>query len=107
MIKHYEGIVNKAPYQKQKKAVFIDHFLKPVLETVKDEIDIYGPIIRLQVLTTPSIYALESIIIFKTNILNIFFQLEIQRHFTDLTINLIVTSSNQQNLEKLKVQFLK
>lgn len=55
MIKHYEGIVNKAPYQKQKKAVFIDHFLKPVLETVKDEIDIYGPIIRLQVLTTPSI----------------------------------------------------
>ena len=55
MIKHYEGIINKAPYENQKKAVFIDHYPKPVLETVKDEIGIYGPIVRLQVLTNPSL----------------------------------------------------
>lgn len=55
MIKHYEGIVKKAPYENQQNAVFIDHFPKPVLNTVEDEVNIYGPIIRLQVLTTPSL----------------------------------------------------
>ncbi len=55
MIKHYEGIVKKAPYENKKDSIFIDHNPKPILNTIKDEISIYGPLIRLQVLTTPSL----------------------------------------------------
>jgi hypothetical protein len=55
MIKHYEGIVKKAPYENKKNSVFIDHNPKPIMNIVEDEINIYGPIIRLQVLTTPSL----------------------------------------------------
>ena len=55
MIKHYEGIVRKAPYLDRKDAVFIDHFLKPIIDTIKDEVDSYGPISRMQVLTNPTL----------------------------------------------------
>lgn len=55
MIKHYEGIVKKAPYENKKDSIFIDHNTKPIINTIKDEISIYGPLIRLQVLTTPSL----------------------------------------------------
>ncbi|MCK9150789.1 hypothetical protein [Methanobacterium alcaliphilum] len=54
MIKHYEGVIKKAPYNGQKDAVFMDHSLKPVIETIKDEIQEYGPLKRIQVLTNPT-----------------------------------------------------
>ncbi|MDP3624747.1 MAG: hypothetical protein Q8R66_12610 [Methanobacteriaceae archaeon] len=55
MIKHYEGIIKKAPYKNKKDSIFIDHNPKPIINTIKEEISIYGPLIRLQVLTTASL----------------------------------------------------
>ncbi|MDZ4172071.1 MAG: hypothetical protein U1C19_07870 [Methanobacteriaceae archaeon] len=54
MIKHYQGMLKKDVYNGKEDQVFMGDYSRPVLDLMAREIELNGPIIRLQVLTNPT-----------------------------------------------------
>lgn len=54
MIKLFEGVLEINQYN-GKKAIFLKHFLQPIVDDIGDEIKIHGPLTRIQVMTTPTL----------------------------------------------------
>jgi hypothetical protein len=54
MIKLFEGVLKLAPYE-GRKAVFLKYYPQPIFKDIDDEIQIHGPLKRIQIMTTPTL----------------------------------------------------